>query len=134
MRFDSRCRGWNSLARSSKLEAQFVLHPLLARDDLGAHAADSVQFAVDWVKQFGGTIDAGFVFPAAGARRLGAHVADSVQFAVDWLKQFGGTIDAGFVLPPLLAHDDLGTHGADAVNLALTWLKDYPDTTDAGYS
>ncbi|WP_204019273.1 hypothetical protein, partial [Micromonospora sediminimaris] len=91
-------------------QAQFVLSPLLGRNDLTPDdAPPAIQHALHWLDQHGTLTQAQFVLPPLLDRNdVPADVMDrAVDIALAWLQEYGDTVGAGFVLPPLLARRKL---------------------------
>ena len=119
-----------------KLEAGFVLAPLLAREDLGNKAKEAIDIALGWLKEFPKKLEAQFVlYPLLARKDLGDKANEAIGIALGWLKlkQFKDKLDAGFVLDPLLAREDLGDKATEAIDIALGWLKQFKDKLEAGF-
>jgi len=116
-------------------DADFVLGPLLAREDLGDHAPTAIAHAMAWLEPHASALEAGFVLPPLLAREdLGAHVPTAIARAMAWLEPHSKALEARFVLPPLLARKDLGEgHTPTAIARAMAWLEPHASALEAGF-
>lgn len=127
-----------------RIEAGFVLAPLLEHDDLGALAANAIQFAIDWLDYHvhaRAPESSAFVLkPLLERTDLAANAPIAVKLAMAWLDHgsristfqnahlpTAGSLERtdarGFVLKPLLERNDLGAHAPVAIEVAVAWLN-----------
>ena len=94
------------------LDAQFVLHSLLARPDLDKQSEESIKLALVWLKEHNDILEAGFVLaPLLSRADIEEHIEKIIQFALLWLytKDFSQSTAAVFVLKHLLQKEQLPT-------------------------
>jgi len=119
---------------SERLEAQFVLGPLLNREELDGRATEIVQLGLSWLKRFPNRLEAQFVLaPLLRRENLGHDTTNTIKVALSWLRRFPKKLETQFVLVPLLGREDLEYTAPEVIRLALDWLKNYRRRPDASF-
>ena len=79
--------GWLGIHIQQR-DANFVLGPLLAREDLGPHAPTAIARAMAWLESHGKALEAQFVFnPLLAREDLGEHAPTAIARAMAWLSR-----------------------------------------------
>jgi hypothetical protein len=118
------------------VEAQFVLHSLLGREDLEpGEARSAVARSLEWLAIFGGGIEASYVLsPLLGREDLESGEARSaVARAIEWLKA-GHQAGEDFVLKHLLSRSDLSAGDTLETHLrAADYVRSHPLESEASF-
>jgi hypothetical protein len=99
-------------------------------------ATELTQVALEWRREHGGTIEAGFVLaPLLGRDDLAAAELEQARaWALEWRGEHGRTTEAQFVLHPLLKHEDLAAAESEqARGWALEWRREHWRTIEARF-
>lgn len=112
---------------SRDLEASFILHPLLERNEASSEA---VIFGLAWLSWFPEEKEARFVLPRPD---LGEKSSEAIDRGLFWLSRFPEEKEACFVLDPLLGRPDLGARSGEAIDRGLSWLLRFPEEKEARF-
>ncbi|MGB2568002.1 trypsin-like peptidase domain-containing protein [Micromonospora citrea] len=117
----------------TRLEASYVLHPLLSRWDLPPDVREqATTTAATWLDRHGATMDAGYVLhPLLSREDLPPDVQEqATTTAATWLDRHGATMEASYVLDTTLRRAPLTPSLRDA---ARRWLALHGDRVEASH-